>query len=232
MTCVECTGSSVNWNKPFSVQTVCTDCSETGNLTFQWELFWINATEDSTTEVPFCRIKESMGAPSSLGAIHSTKETSFEVSNLQIASTQIQSTPVSPEHDYTEDLSKLLLLQEVIHNNSENTESTSGSPELPLNLIEEGSSNGRQGLREDYSDSKEFDPHFSSDIREGIGGSGTRTEGEIDLEEGFPTEYSGSNLVHLPNTAPQILPMTEWLKLPISRDVFNSYSTSGIKLGG
>ncbi|PIO04802.1 hypothetical protein AB205_0195940, partial [Aquarana catesbeiana] len=152
ITCVECTGSSVNWNKPFSVQAVCTDCSETDNLTFQWELFWINATEDSTTDVPFCRIKESMGSPSSLVAFHSANETSFDISNMQIASNQIQPTPISMEHQYTEDLSKLIEVPEVIHNNSENTESTTDvylfeSPELNLNLIEEGV----DGLREEDS---------------------------------------------------------------------------------
>ncbi|XP_040210381.1 polycystic kidney disease protein 1-like 1 [Rana temporaria] len=227
ITCVECTGSSVNWNKPFSVQAVCTDCSETDKLTFQWELFWINATEDSTTDVPFCRIKESMGAPSSLVAIHSANETSFDISNMQIASNQIQPTPISMEHEYTEDLSKLIEVPEVIHNNSENTESTTDvylfeSPELNLNLIEEGV----DGLRE--GDSMDFDTHLFNDIKEGIGGSGTRTEGEIDLEVDFPTEDSGYNLVDLPNTAPPILPMIQWLKLPISIDVFNSYCTSGI----
>lgn len=102
--------------------------------------------------VPFCRIKESMGAPSSLVAIHSANETSFDISNMQIASNQIQPTPISMEHEYTEDLSKLIEVPEVIHNNSENTESTTDvylfeSPELNLNLIEEGV----DGLREEDS---------------------------------------------------------------------------------
>lgn len=44
----------------------------------------------------------------------------------------------------------------------------------------------------------------------------------------FPTEDSGYNLVDLPNTVPPILPMIQWLKLPISIDVFNSYCTSGM----
>nr|DBA24710.1 TPA: hypothetical protein GDO54_012332 [Pyxicephalus adspersus] len=163
--CVECTGSSVNWNKPFSVQAFCTNCSLLGNITFQWKLFWINATEESITEVPFCRIKESMGAPNSLSAIYSANETSFEVSNFQLASNKIQPTTV-PVEDHFTDLSKIFMLPEGIYNNSKNTESPIDgylleSHELHFNMIEEGSSVrqgwgqvlGLDGLGEDDSDS-------------------------------------------------------------------------------
>ncbi|XP_068094407.1 polycystin-1-like protein 1 [Hyperolius riggenbachi] len=74
----------------------------------------------------------------------------------------------------------------------------------------------------------DFDVHLFGDIKEGIGSSGTRTEGETDFEDTFPYEDPSDDLVDLPFTAPLILPMTQWLKLPISNDVFSSYSTSGI----
>lgn len=50
MRCIECRGHSINWNQQFSVQAVCADCSDPNDISYQWNIYWINATETSTSD--------------------------------------------------------------------------------------------------------------------------------------------------------------------------------------
>ncbi|XP_063778763.1 polycystin-1-like protein 1 isoform X2 [Pseudophryne corroboree] len=267
--CIGCKGSSVNWNKPFSVHAVCADCNNTGALLYLWTLYWINATESITPEVPFCRLKESMGVPSSLGAEDSYNGTFIEVHKTY-------PTPTATEKEYPKQyLIESDVLPELNHGNTENTESISNSymMDLPLDLLEEGSMGGRElpnrGATKNRSGNSDlgspalhtydgvsgflsgdgeggihipshvrnqthndFYSHFYGNIEEGFGGSGTRTEGDLYSVDGYSDEdmvtHDGANLVDLPYTPSPIIHLGNWLKLPISKDVFSRYTTSGI----
>ncbi|XP_006901678.1 PREDICTED: polycystic kidney disease protein 1-like 1 [Elephantulus edwardii] len=42
--------SFVNWNEELSLQAVCEDCGDVHNLSYSWDLFLVNATEDNSLE--------------------------------------------------------------------------------------------------------------------------------------------------------------------------------------
>ncbi|XP_075684334.1 polycystin-1-like protein 1 [Rhinoderma darwinii] len=145
ITCIECRGLSINWNQQFTVQAVCTGCSDLDHILYQWELYKINATDSSTPEVPFCRIKESMGGPSALSEENLYNETFTKVPTLQLTSSEVYSTSVYAEEQVTEHLLESTDLPKIIHSNTESTESVydlyviESHPDLP----EEGSTGGR-----------------------------------------------------------------------------------------
>ncbi|XP_075070470.1 polycystin-1-like protein 1 [Mixophyes fleayi] len=271
--CIDCKGSSVNWNKQFSMHATCSDCNNTEAISYHWKLYWINATESSNPEVPFCRIKESMGVPSSLGADHSYNGTSMEVRKSY-------PTPTYTEKEFTkENLLESDVLPELSHGNTENTESISNlyTPDLPgphMDLLEEGSTGGREVMSHEPAKNRsrdsdfdstalhmydgvsgyisgdgegginlqshaenqtlnDYESHFFGHIEEGIGGSGTRTEGEFYPVDGYSDDdmvnHGGDNLVEFSKTASTTtVYFVNWLKLPISKDVFTGYTTSGI----
>ncbi|XP_040288532.1 polycystic kidney disease protein 1-like 1 isoform X1 [Bufo bufo] len=283
MTCIECRGLSINWNQQFSVQAVCADCGDANDISYQWNLYWINATESSSTDVPFCRLKESMGAPSALSENVLYNGTSKKVPTLQITSTTVSpasftSSTVSPASVYTEKqvaehLFESADSQRRVYGNAENTESSHDFysmefSESYVDILDEGSPGDRDVSRVSTMDissdsdlnykelhtyessgfisgdgeggnlllnatkgqtSNDFFTHFYGNIMEGMGGSGTRTDSESDVAYGFSNEYTaGDNFVDLLFPAPNISPMINWLKLPISHDIFSSYTTSGI----
>ncbi|XP_069588362.1 polycystin-1-like protein 1 [Ranitomeya imitator] len=270
MTCIECTGLSINWNQQFSVQAVCANCSDKSDILYQWNLYWINATETSTPEVPFCRLKDSMGAPSALNENLLQNGISTKVPTTQITSKIYPTSPTS-EKQVTKDLSEASDLPTMIHGNNERTESAHdlymmGLSELHSDLLDEGSTGGRGVVsRRSSSDSDQnykelhtydmsgfisghgeggsvvwnatesqiptdFDTHFYGNIVEGIGGSGARTESDPDFSYGSADTviFTGDNFVDLLIITPNIVPMVHWIKLPIGREIFRSYTTSGI----
>ncbi|XP_075444711.1 polycystin-1-like protein 1 [Ascaphus truei] len=104
LTCFECNGSAFNWDERFSVQAVCTDCNETDDISFSWNLYWINATEINSIEVPFCRALETMGSSSLFGAILPSIGASTETSTMQItnkSSVELQATPIPTQKEFT-----------------------------------------------------------------------------------------------------------------------------------
>ncbi|KAG8572332.1 hypothetical protein GDO81_012023 [Engystomops pustulosus] len=271
--CNECKGLSINWNQKFSVQAVCPNCSDTDNITYDWKLYWINATEANTPEVPFCRLKESIGAPSAIKENVFYNGTSMTVPSVQITSTTTYPASVYAKKQVTEHLFESNDLKKNRNGNESEhmapindlyTELTESSMDL-LDEVSTGSRDAmRHGLMIDRSDldykelhtyeisgfisgdgeggrllpnatkgqtHEDFEMHIYGDIVEGAGGSGTRTEGEIDFTYSFTDEYtaanSGDNFVDLSVTTPNVLPMVYWLKLPINRDIFSSYTTSG-----
>ncbi|XP_073533023.1 polycystin-1-like protein 1 [Phyllobates terribilis] len=274
MTCIECKGLSINWNQQFSVQAVCANCSNTNDILYQWNLYWINATETSTPEVPFCRLKDSMGAPSALSENLLQNGISTKVPTAQITS-KIYPTSPSSEKQAIEDLLETSNLPKMNHGNTERTESVHdlymmGLSELHPDLLDEGSTGGRgvknrrsTMVRSSDSDQNykelhtfemsgfisghgeggsllwnatesqtpnDFDTHFYGNIVEGIGGSGARTESDPDFSYGSEDTviFTGDNFVDLLVIAPNIVPMVHWVKLPIGREIFRSYTTSGI----
>ncbi|KAM4026856.1 polycystin-1-like protein 1 [Anomaloglossus baeobatrachus] len=147
MTCIECRGFSINWNEQFSLKAVCANCSDIYDILYQWNLYWINATESSTPEVPFCRLKESLGAPSALSENLLHNGISTKVPTSQITS-KIYPTSSSSEKQVPEDLLPTSDLPKMIHDNTESTESVHdlyimGLSELHPDLLHEGSAGGR-----------------------------------------------------------------------------------------
>ncbi|XP_064146307.1 polycystin-1-like protein 1 [Loxodonta africana] len=58
----------VNWNEELSLQAVCEDCGDIQNLSYSWDLFLVNATEQNSVEAPLCRVVELLDS-SRFGAI-------------------------------------------------------------------------------------------------------------------------------------------------------------------
>ncbi|KAM3929202.1 polycystin-1-like protein 1 [Leptodactylus fuscus] len=148
ITCLECKGISINWNQQFSARAVCADCSDQEDISYHWSLYWINATEVITPDVPFCRLKESMGAPSALSKNVLYNATSTKVPTLQITSNTIYPTSVSTANHLTEHLPESTDLQKISNANSENSELVQDLylmdlSESYLDLLEEGSTGNR-----------------------------------------------------------------------------------------
>ncbi|CAN2389593.1 Polycystic kidney disease [Pristimantis euphronides] len=249
MTCIECRGHSINYNQQFSLRAVCADCSNQNDISYQWSLYQINATETSISDVPFCRLKESMGAPRPLSENNVDNGTSSKVTTSEIT-LNVYPTNVYGESQIAENLRKSEL-SKLIYGNTESLESVHDLPmmelsESNLDLLDEGSTAGRDimSLWSTTSDTDldykvhhiykftDFDTHFFGNIVEDVGGSGTRSGSEFDYIYGFSDEYTathtGDNFVDLSFSTPNISPMVHWLKLPIRSDVFSSYTTSGI----
>ncbi|KAM4689007.1 polycystin-1-like protein 1 [Discoglossus pictus] len=86
LTCFECTGSTINWNDRFSVQAVCADCSQADDLSYLWNLYWVNATDTSNIEVPFCQSLEVLGSSSLFAPIFPSIKTSASASSIHVTS--------------------------------------------------------------------------------------------------------------------------------------------------
>ncbi|XP_041096027.1 polycystic kidney disease protein 1-like 1 [Polyodon spathula] len=63
--CYQCIGNTVNWNEPFSVEAKCETCENISDLSFVWNLYLVNASNEDSTEVPFCK-SLNVGGSSSL----------------------------------------------------------------------------------------------------------------------------------------------------------------------
>ncbi|KAM9650815.1 polycystin-1-like protein 1 [Trichechus inunguis] len=60
--------SFVNWNEELSLQAVCEDCGDIQDLSYSWDLFLVNATEQYSIEAPLCRVVRLLDS-SRFGAI-------------------------------------------------------------------------------------------------------------------------------------------------------------------
>ncbi|MGH0165709.1 UNVERIFIED_CONTAM: hypothetical protein FKN15_049942 [Acipenser sinensis] len=62
--CYQCIGNTVNWNEPFSVEAKCETCENVLDLSFAWNLYLVNASNEDSTEVPFCKSLDVGGSSS------------------------------------------------------------------------------------------------------------------------------------------------------------------------
>ncbi|XP_058874729.1 polycystin-1-like protein 1 isoform X2 [Acipenser ruthenus] len=62
--CYQCIGNTVNWNEPFSVEAKCETCENILDLSFAWNLYLVNASNEDSTEVPFCKSLDVGGSSS------------------------------------------------------------------------------------------------------------------------------------------------------------------------
>ncbi|XP_053571737.1 LOW QUALITY PROTEIN: polycystic kidney disease protein 1-like 1 [Bombina bombina] len=139
--CFECKGSSINWNEKISVQPVCSDCSETDDLSYSWNLYWINATDTINIEVPFCHAIEGMRHSGLHGLI--SMETSAEASMMQVTpslashatSSHLETTP---EPSAFEGISNDTKTLESVSFNGESTESTFQETNFGRTVSQEG----------------------------------------------------------------------------------------------
>ncbi|XP_053571736.1 uncharacterized protein LOC128661511 [Bombina bombina] len=139
--CFECKGSSINWNEKNSVQPVCSDCSETDDLSYSWNLYWINATDTINIEVPFCHAIEGMRHSGLHGLI--SMETSAEASMMQVTpslashatSSHLETTP---EPSAFEGISNDTKTLESVSFNGESTESTFQETNFGRTVSQEG----------------------------------------------------------------------------------------------
>ncbi|XP_056376258.1 polycystic kidney disease protein 1-like 1 isoform X2 [Hyla sarda] len=208
MTCIECRGLFINWNQQFSVKAVCADCSDPSDISYQWNLYLINGTETSTPDIPFCRLKESMGAPSALSENVLENKTSTTVPTLQITLSTVYPTSVDAEKQVTEHLLESTYLPKITFGNTESTESVHDMymmkiSESNLDLLEEGSSGGRDimgrgstmhkssdsGLNDKELDTYDMSGFISGD---GEGGNLLRNDTKDQTPNDFDTHLFGN----------------------------------------
>ncbi|XP_064227654.1 polycystin-1-like protein 1 [Aotus nancymaae] len=86
----------VNRNDELSLQAVCEDCGEMSNLSYSWDLFLVNATDNNRIEVPFCRVVGLLGSLG-LGAVSISSQSSLLSTEPGTADPDATTTPFSRE---------------------------------------------------------------------------------------------------------------------------------------
>ncbi|XP_062034544.1 polycystin-1-like protein 1 [Lepus europaeus] len=242
-------GASVNRNAELSLRAACEDCGDVPGLSFSWELFLVNATEDGTVAVPSCRAVGLLGV-SGLGAVWKSSEP-----------IPLSTEPSTPDPEGApmlfprEPSPKTLGQPAVSAPGSTSPESTAGprrvpaagdtvvpgedpeegllGPELaswdeeaPTGSLSESSwSPPHPDFEAYYSDIQEAEP---SPGRQPGGNTSPPESGASEDDEGSPSE--GDNLVGPFLSAGRAQPalLIDWPKTPVSRAVFQSYTSSGI----
>nr|XP_051709166.1 polycystic kidney disease protein 1-like 1 [Oryctolagus cuniculus] len=241
--------ASVNWNAELSLRAACEGCGDVPGLSFSWELFLVNATEDGTVAAPSCRAVGLLGV-SGLGAVWKSsepiplstepstpdpegapmlfpREPSPETLGQPAVSAPGSASPEStagprraPAAGDTvvpgEDPEEGLLGPELA---SWDEEAPTGSPS------ESGWSPPHPDFEAYYSDIQEAEP---SRGRQPGGNTSPPESGASEDDEGSPSE--GDNLVGPFLSAGRAQPalLIDWPKTPVSRAVFQSYTSSGI----
>ncbi|XP_069915407.1 polycystin-1-like protein 1 [Oryctolagus cuniculus] len=242
-------GASVNWNAELSLRAACEGCGDVPGLSFSWELFLVNATEDGPVAAPSCRAVGLLGV-SGLGAVWKSsepiplstepstpdpegapmlfpREPSPETLGQPAVSAPGSASPEStagprrvPAAGDTvvpgEDPEEGLLGPELA---SWDEEAPTGSPS------ESGWSPPHPDFEAYYSDIQEAEP---SRGRQPGGNTSPPESGASEDDEGSPSE--GDNLVGPFLSAGRAQPalLIDWPKTPVSRAVFQSYTSSGI----
>ncbi|XP_058533935.1 polycystin-1-like protein 1 [Ochotona princeps] len=237
--------SAVNQNTELSLQAACEGCGDLQDLTFSWELFLVNATEDRRLAVPACSAVGMLGV-SALGASWESSEPS-SLSTEPSAAGPDSGTSVhlpwapSPLPQGPPALSATW---------STSLESTVGTHQTPAAVPGEDLDEGPLGLEVDSWDGgiptrspderswsspyPDFEAYYG-DIEEAEPsrgrqpGSASPPESGASLdEEGSPGE--GDSLVDpfLSSSRAQPTLLVDWPKTPVSRAVFQGYTSSGI----
>uniref|UniRef100_A0A8C5PCG7 Polycystin-1-like protein 1 n=1 Tax=Leptobrachium leishanense TaxID=445787 RepID=A0A8C5PCG7_9ANUR len=240
--CSECRNASANWNERFSVTAFCTYCSEYDPISYVWKLYWINATESKSVEVPFCKVLVRKAPSNLMGGALDNIATQRHRENV-ISGEQFERTYSLQRSDKNAHTTLNALENEpdtIIPTAIPDLEYINFDKELPsyhLNImglpfplssmIEDGSSDAKPNgvTKNTLPLTAEFESHIRS-IHEGKVGSRRLIEGTLETSE-TPMHSEGEDLlVDLTNSAvsSSVTVMIDWPRLQISDSTFQNYT--------
>ncbi|XP_014386012.1 PREDICTED: polycystic kidney disease protein 1-like 1 [Myotis brandtii] len=226
-------GIPVNWNEELSLRAACEDCGEAA-LSYSWDLFLVNATGRDKEEVPFCRTVGLLGS-SGLGSVSKLSE-SYPRS-LGPRRAEPHSTPVPFTR---EPWPWTLGWADLSATGRASAESTVPAPQVPA----AGDPAAPEGDPWDEGSPGSPTPHppdfeaYYSDVQEAVPSRGRQPAAWTSMHlsalgPGANEDESrgdGDNLVgpFLPTASARPALLVDWPKSPVSRAVFQGYTTSGI----
>uniref|UniRef100_A0A8C2YP02 Polycystin-1-like protein 1 n=1 Tax=Chinchilla lanigera TaxID=34839 RepID=A0A8C2YP02_CHILA len=221
---------SVSWNQALSLRAVCEACGEAQGLSYSWELFRANATEDSGSQVPFCSTSQLLGTMA-LTATGKTPES--DLPDVGTPTPSPQEAPPAALHWPVFGVPGSTSMQPTVGGHGTPTAGDSAALGKPL----EGSPRGPEPATKSPSVQSQ-PPPSSSPALDGectypflLSGArlpGSGPSAEADAAQGGPGE--GDSLLGpfvSADGAPPVLTI-DWPKAPVRREVFQGYTAAGI----
>ncbi|XP_013376091.1 PREDICTED: polycystic kidney disease protein 1-like 1, partial [Chinchilla lanigera] len=241
---------SVSWNQALSLRAVCEACGEAQGLSYSWELFRANATEDSGSQVPFCSTSQLLGTMA-LTATGKTPESDLpaarpgEAQDVGTPTPSPQEAPPAALHWPVFGVPGSTSMQPTVGGHGTPTAGDSAALGKPL----EGSPRGPEPATKSpsvqsqpppssspalddfeayYSDIQEAEPARGRQPGNSARLPGSGPSAEADAAQGGPGE--GDSLLGpfvSADGAPPVLTI-DWPKAPVRREVFQGYTAAGI----